>query len=87
MEDPVVVDIGLLAFEQALVHSGLDVDLLTYEQVLVQDADGQPGGKRSSFLNQADASADTSVFAACQMVELAVIFLLKLQSESRQLHT
>ena len=33
---PVGVDIGLLAFEQALVHSGLNIDLLTYEQVLVQ---------------------------------------------------
>ena len=33
---PVRVGIGLLASEQALVHSGLDIDLLTYEQVLVQ---------------------------------------------------
>ena len=32
---PVGVDIGLLAFQQALVHSGLDFDLLTSEQVLV----------------------------------------------------
>ena len=39
---PVGVDIGLLAFEQALVHSGLNIDLLTYEQVLVQD--GQERG-------------------------------------------
>ena len=36
------VDIGLLASEQALVHSGLDIDLLTYEKVLVQD--GQERG-------------------------------------------
>ena len=34
MEDPAVVDIGLLALEQAFVHSGLDIDLLTYEQAL-----------------------------------------------------
>ena len=40
---PVGVDIGLLAFEQALVHSGLNIDLLTYEQVLVQD--GQERGR------------------------------------------
>ena len=36
------VDIGLLASEQALVHSGLHIDLLTCEQVLVQN--GQERG-------------------------------------------
>ena len=39
---PVGVDIGLVASDQALVHSGLDIDLPTYEQVLVQD--GQERG-------------------------------------------
>ena len=36
------LDIDLPTYEQALVHSGWDIDLLNYEQVLVQD--GQERG-------------------------------------------
>ena len=36
------LDIDLLAFEQALVHSGLDIDLLAFEQALVQWFGHQP---------------------------------------------
>ena len=79
---PVGVDIGLVAFDQALVHSGLDIDLPTYEQVLVQD-----GLDRGHHFRITQMHLHTSVFAASQTVELVVIFLLEIPSESRQLHT
>ena len=35
---PVDVDNGLVAFEQALMHGGLNIDLPTYEQALVHSS-------------------------------------------------
>ena len=68
----------LVAYEQALVHSGLDIDLLSYEQVLVQEV----------ITSESVRCVCRHACFCCVSKGLTCSHLVSdIQSESLQLHT